>query len=169
MVAIMQKDNKNTSKDVIIEGVRFTPEMLADVSIDKEKLLREICADSKSVKAESSHNWPKAQNPFAILLRIIGLGTLTILFFSFDHLALKAATGIIFIVLLIETIYSFVKKNSDLKFSINISEDVLIKYVGYALLVGLGLLAIFIFIEFISKYLVWIVLFLIFIYWLKNN
>lgn len=165
----MQKDMDKTSKDIIIEGVRFTPEMLADISIDKEKLLREIYADTKGVILESNHERPKIHNPLFILLRIIGLGVLAILFYSFDHLALKATIGIIFIILLIETIYSTVNKDSDQKLSINISEDALLKYVGYAFIIGLGLLAIFLFLDFISKYLVWIVLFLIFIYWLKNN
>jgi len=165
----MRKDHETNQKDVIIEGVRFTPEMLTDVHIDKEKLLNESYSDIRGAKITSNHEKPIVHKIFTILARIVGLGFLTLLFFSVDLLVTKVIFGIAFIALLATSIHDLVKKDSQHKFSFNLSEQDLLKYGGYTLVIALSLLAVYFLIDIISKYIIWIILFFIFITWLMDN
>jgi hypothetical protein len=165
----MQIETKTSEKDVLIEGMRFTPEMLMDIVVDKEKLLSESDSAIRGAKTTSNRDKPKVQKALSILLQIVGLGFLALLFFLVDHPALKAAFGIGFIALLVASIYYNLKKDPDKKFPINFSTENLLEYGGYAILIALGLLAAYYLIELISEYIIWIILIIIFIAWLKDK
>lgn len=165
----MQRDNETAQKDVVIEGVRFTPEMLSDVSVDREKLLSEFCDDPSSAKPTIHRNNLNINKILSFLSTIVGLGFLTFLFFSTDLAALKTASGIAFIILLAGSIRHYFKKDLNKNYLQNLLENFPHKYAGYALLMVLGLIALYFLIMIISKYIVWIILIAIFIAWLKDN
>jgi len=165
----MQKNTETTEKDVIIEGMRFTPEMLKDVIVDKEKLLKESYSAIRGSKTTDNRDKSKVQKALSILSQIVGLGFLALLFFLVDPPILKAAFGIAFVLISARRIYNLIKQEEYQRFSIKVSKEDLLKYGGYAILIGLGVLAVYFLIVIISEYIIWVLLIVVFIAWLKGK